>query len=337
MQFSSTGKVFLFGDLNSRIGNKLDYIADNRPIPEHDFVETDCGIPRAFTDKGTNKYGDLLIDMCKSTSMRIVNGRCGSDCGIGKTTCFTHNGESTVDFLLTNQENFSLLYDFKIHDFNIFSNHAPVQFDFAIGDTTVAYSGEILCHRWNNEYRDNFVSDIADDIDSLCCNLDSCIVNNDDTDVFVSIFTEYLTSKGNVYFEKNVENGSEIDVQQFYMHFKALSSEISVENDPICENCIDEFDKRTKGLSTLSTCDSLDVPFTTNEIRQAIKSLGKNKSCSTDNVIYEYYTEGIDVLDKPLVILFNYILEKQSFPKSWSKGVIIPIHKKGRDFEPKQL
>ena len=134
--------------------------------------------------------------------------------------------------------------------------------------------------------------------------------------------------------KRNVENGSEIDVQQFYMHFKALSSEISVENDPICENFIDEFDKRTKGLNTLSTFDSLDVPFTTNEIRQAIKTLGKNKSCSTDNVIYEYFTEGIDVLDKPLVILLNYILEKQSFPKSWSKRVIIPIHKKGETSNP---
>ena len=133
---------------------------------------------------------------------------------------------------------------------------------------------------------------------------------------------------------KNVENGSEMGVQQFYMHFKALSSEISVENDPICENFIDEFDKRTKGLNTLSTFDSLDVPFTTNEIRQPIKTLGKNKSCSTDNVIYEYFTEGIDVLDKPLVILFNYILEKQSFPKSWSKWVIIPIHKKGETSNP---
>ena len=55
-------------------------------------------------------------------------------------------------------------------------------------------------------------------------------------------------------------------------------------------------------------------------------------SCTV--IIYEYFTEGIDVLDKSLVILFNYILEKQSFPKSWSKGVIIPIHKKGETLKP---
>ena len=44
---------------------------------------------------------------------------------------------------------------------------------------------------------------------------------------------------------------------------------------------------------------------------------------------YEYFIEGIDILDKPLEILFNYILDKQCFPKSWSKGVIIPVYKKG--------
>ena len=47
------------------------------------------------------------------------------------------------------------------------------------------------------------------------------------------------------------------------------------------------------------------------------------------NIIYEYFKECIDYLDKPLVYLFNYILDNRNFPKSWYKGVIIPVHKKG--------
>ena len=40
------------------------------------------------------------------------------------------------------------------------------------------------------------------------------------------------------------------------------------------------------------------------------------------------------MLEAPLEIMFNYILEKQVFPKSWSEGVMIPIYKKGDSFDP---
>ena len=45
--------------------------------------------------------------------------------------------------------------------------------------------------------------------------------------------------------------------------------------------------------------------------------------------MYEYFIECIDYLDKPHVYLFNYILDNRNFPKSWSKGIIIPVYKKG--------
>ena len=50
--------------------------------------------------------------------------------------------------------------------------------------------------------------------------------------------------------------------------------------------------------------------------------------------MYEYFKECIDYLDKPFVRLFNYILDKRTFPASWSKGVIIPVYKKGDHFDP---
>jgi len=85
---------------------------------------------------------------------------------------------------------------------------------------------------------------------------------------------------------------------------------------------------------TSGTFEELDILFTKEEIRKAIQLLGINKSHSIDNIIYEYFKAGKDVLDTPLEILFNDILEKGSFPKSWSKGVIIPIFKKGDSFDP---
>ena len=36
----------------------------------------------------------------------------------------------------------------------------------------------------------------------------------------------------------------------------------------------------------------------------------------------------------PLETIFNYILNKKCFPKQWTKGIILPIHKKGDSKEP---
>lgn len=83
-----------------------------------------------------------------------------------------------------------------------------------------------------------------------------------------------------------------------------------------------------------STFCELDEPITKDEIRNAAKQLNTNKACSLDTIINEYFKESIDILLNPLETLFNYILNKQSFPKQWSKGVIIPIYKKGDAREP---
>ena len=83
-----------------------------------------------------------------------------------------------------------------------------------------------------------------------------------------------------------------------------------------------------------STVCELDEPFTKDEIRNAAKQLNINKTCSLDTVINEYFKESIDILLNPLEKLCHYILNKQTFPKQWSKEVIIPIYKKGDAREP---
>ena len=59
-----------------------------------------------------------------------------------------------------------------------------------------------------------------------------------------------------------------------------------------------------------------------------------HQACSSDTILNEYLKEGIDTLMHPLEILFNDILNKKSFPKQWSCGVIKPIYKKGDSNEP---
>ena len=80
----------------------------------------DPHLPRASCDFGSNRFGDHLLDLCKSSNFRVVNGRLYGDKDIGKFTCMTYNGESVVDYLVTSQVNFQDLADFYVHDFNEF-------------------------------------------------------------------------------------------------------------------------------------------------------------------------------------------------------------------------
>ena len=99
--FNSKGKVFITGDANARTGHKADFIDNDRSLGDFDLFEIDTPLQRAACDLGTNRFGDYLLDVFKSTNIRNVNGRLFQDKGVGKLTCFTHNGESTVDYLLT--------------------------------------------------------------------------------------------------------------------------------------------------------------------------------------------------------------------------------------------
>ena len=49
-------------------------------------------------DTSVNKYGTFLIDFCKVSNMKILNGRLGSDKGVGDFTYRHPAGNSTIDY-----------------------------------------------------------------------------------------------------------------------------------------------------------------------------------------------------------------------------------------------
>ena len=117
--------------------------------------------------------------------------------------------------------------------------------------------------------------------------------------------------------------GDDIDLDNFFNHFKNLYSNIATNEDIECQDFIHSFDESDYNEPIFQ---ELDEPFSNLEIRNCVKDLGSNKACSTDNIIYEYFTACIDYLDKLLLSLFNHILDKQVYPKTWSRGIIIPVY-----------
>lgn len=73
--------------------------------------------------------------------------------------------------------------------------------------------------------------------------------------------------------------------------------------------------------------------ITDEEILQAVKDLNPNKS-STGNLVAEHFRIGIHFLLPYIRKLFNRLFQSGEFPESWSKSIIIPLHKKGSIHNP---
>ena len=126
--FDNIGEIYLLRYWNSRVGTKNDFIVCDIVNNDIDYVP-DEPLVRASSDTFCNTFGTRLLDICKSTDLRIVNGRLYHDCMIGNYTYISRLGSSVIDYLLTKYCNFSKISSFKVHDFNEWSDHSPLSFN----------------------------------------------------------------------------------------------------------------------------------------------------------------------------------------------------------------
>ena len=112
-----------------------------------------------------------------------------------------------------------------------------------------------------------------------------------------------------------------ISQEQWFEHFKNVfddNADPNNENIDITENV------------ELSDVESIlfNSEITNEEILQAVKDINPNKS-SSGHLVAEHFIFGIDILLPYVKKLFNRLYCNGEFPESWSKSVIIPLHKKG--------
>ena len=92
------GEVFIMGDTNARIAEENDFLENNDenvvddflPIP--DDLELDNNITKRKTldDREVSGHGKELINSCRMTGLRIINGRLFDDGKIGNFTCMSY-------------------------------------------------------------------------------------------------------------------------------------------------------------------------------------------------------------------------------------------------------
>ena len=189
--FQDKGSVFLLGDLNCRTSIKSDFIENDRHILSRDRHASQA----IFNGPKNQSFWGL----CKAVNLRIVNGRLHKD----RMTCYTHNGESVVDYVLTSQINFDIISDFEIGDFMEYSNHVPVSLSIkTFTDIKSDVKHEQTSYNWQPEHKDAFINDISRDLPILNQIISDGIENNYEPDDIVTSFKNFITERANPYFQK---------------------------------------------------------------------------------------------------------------------------------------
>ena len=182
----------IIGDFNSRTGtlNEImmsetdDIIFDSSNFKYPDVLDImkSLNIPFERSSKARikNNNGRNLIDMCKCQELCIVNGRMGTDKGIG---CTTYDDKTVIDYVLCTPDLLAKVSDFKVDKFdpllsdkhnplNVYLNLDKVLYPKCATDITHSINenidnNHIKC-KWENEktndYQNNFEMDKIHDI-----------------------------------------------------------------------------------------------------------------------------------------------------------------------------
>ena len=74
-----------------------------------------------------------------------------------------------------------------------------------------------------------------------------------------------------------------------------------------------------------------DIPFTTKEIKEAIKGMDKTKAPGEDGITSDILKCAFSLLPLSTTALYNGCLRAACFPKRWKRAIIIPIIKPGKE------
>ena len=130
-RYSQEGHLILAGDFNARIGTRQDFILHDSTYCTHlppNYI-SDYPLTRISEDNTVNEYGRELLQLCKGSQLRIVNGRVGNDKGKGKYMCFTRHGNSVVDYVITSPDFVDSFHQFEVGTLSEISDHCPLLFE----------------------------------------------------------------------------------------------------------------------------------------------------------------------------------------------------------------
>ena len=110
-------------DLNARCGLLNDYSQDCSNIEQYinnleglDDNNVSFVGERKSMDSIVDSSGLKLIDICKNSGLKLLNGRIGQDKDIGYYTFHSVKGKNVIDYVLCHYDCFKIITDFLVNE-----------------------------------------------------------------------------------------------------------------------------------------------------------------------------------------------------------------------------
>ena len=201
VEYSPKGHVCVMGDFNARTGAKPDF-PDNdilSDIIDDDNLNDLCSDIKNFdrsnrTTKDafvTNRYGNLLLNLCKSSGLQILNGRVNSK----NTFHYTREGStgsSVIDYALLRNQDTHLVQNMQILQGIPDSDHKPIQLSLNLNPKTLSATDKgqpYTYYKYNKESDTELHNKLNQTLNSsLFQNFAASINDNDNPEIAISEF-----------------------------------------------------------------------------------------------------------------------------------------------------
>lgn len=230
--------LLVCGDFNSRTSICPDYVVndefDHMSVLPDEYI-SDTQLPRFSQDEGhVNNNGLLLLDFCKQTGLRIMNGRVGNDSEIGRYTFVGHRGCSVVDYGICSQNLFNFIKEFEVQEPNILSDHCMINFSFDFIKQQVSDAPsedfEYVNSKfvWNNELKEEYLEKLQQSLTTeklfeLNSNI-SCCTDSNNIQSCLSDFVNILDNVSAPLFKKKIYNVDQNETENDYFTEKKPNS-----------------------------------------------------------------------------------------------------------------
>jgi hypothetical protein len=137
----------------------------------------------------------------------------------------------------------------------------------------------------------------------------------------------------------NVDDGSELPTMENLIKTFGISDQVSDHNNSVDFACVRNYNNIKSTMSEASEkhlkgLDVLDNPISRTEVIKVIKKLQVGKAHGLDMITNEMLKTSANLIEEPLLKLFNMCLDAGVYPESWCNGHIVPVHKSGSKLDP---
>ncbi len=148
----------LCGDFNARTGNLNNSLQDCEE-DTYEFIQSDLRGYRQSQDKIVNAFGRLLLEMCATCDLTILNGACRGD-ELGNFTYVCSTGSSTIDYFISSIELAEKVVELKVAE-RFESKHLPIEIQIGKSEKTVpSSSSRIEKLIWDVNRRSDFEENV---------------------------------------------------------------------------------------------------------------------------------------------------------------------------------